>query len=246
MPKISRLFEWNRLLLGRLASFCGIARDHHSQMAALRRSLYRDGSPGSIIDIGASNGCWSKMAHKVFPKAHLLLIEAQEEHRSSLEHFVSKTPNSKYLISAAGNIAGNAYFDAQCLYGGLASHEPVGPKSRVVPMVTIDDAVNRFKLSSPYILKLDTHGFEVPILDGAADTLSTASLVIIEVYNFRLTNSSLKFYEMCAFMESKGFFCIDLAEPMHRPGDKALWQMDLFFVPSTNGAFAYNCYEAFQ
>jgi len=109
-------------------------------------------------------------------------------------------------------------------------------------MITVDEEVSRLNLSSPYLLKLDTHGFELPILEGAKNTLASAALVVIETYNFKLTADSLKFYEMCAFMESKGFSCVDLVEPMHRPGDQAFWQIDLLFIPSDNVVFSSNSY----
>jgi len=109
-------------------------------------------------------------------------------------------------------------------------------------MVTVDEEVSRRNLSPPYLLKLDTHGFELPILDGAKNTLASASLVVIETYNFKLTADSLKFYEMCTFMESKGFSCIDLVQPMHRPADHAFWQMDLVFIPSEDAVFSSNSY----
>ncbi len=41
----------------------------------------------------------------------------------------------------------------------------------------------------------------------------------------------------------QGFRCAGLADPMWRPGDSFLWQMDLFFVPDTRPEFASNEYE---
>jgi FkbM family methyltransferase len=234
---------WHRELLSYLVSKMGIARDTISLSAALQRSLQRDVTPATIIDVGASNGCWSKAAHRFFPEANFLLIEAQEEHRPSLEHFHRNVPNCNLLFAAAGDIDGSAYFDADSLFGGLAAHETVGNNCITVPMVTIDEAVRQFVLPPPYLLKLDTHGFEVPILKGAKNTLVKSSLVIIECYNFKLTVDSLKFHEMCIFMESNGFSCIDISNPMHRPSDQAFWQMDLFFIPSSSAPFTSNSYE---
>ena len=91
-------------------------------------------------------------------------------------------------------------------------------------------------------VKLDTHGFEVPILIGAAETLKQANVVIIEVYNFKLTEPCLRFHEMCTHMESLGFRCYDMADPMLRQRDRALWQMDLFFAPSASPIFRYGSY----
>lgn len=229
-------------LLGVIASGFGIARDTLSFRAVLMRCRKRGTQIGAIIDVGASDGRWSLLAKKYFPEAFCLLIEAQGAHRVALEKAKKQLVHADYIIAAAGDQQGTIFFNADDLFGGLASVTPVGNNCISVPMVTVDDEVLRRGLSPPYLLKLDTHGFEVPILEGAKKTLASASLVVIETYNFRLTDSSLKFYEMCAFMESKGFSCVDLAEPMHRPGDKAFWQVDLFFIPSNNPVFSSNSY----
>ena len=91
-------------------------------------------------------------------------------------------------------------------------------------------------------MKLDTHGFEVPILNGARQVLAGANLVVIETYNFRLETDSLKFWEMCRFMDELGFGVIDISEPLWRPKDDAFWQIDLLFIPKTRPEFSYNRY----
>jgi FkbM family methyltransferase len=229
-------------LLGMIASKVGIARDTLSLRSALKRCRRRGLQVGTIVDVGASDGRWSLVAREYFPQAFCLLIEAQKGHEKSLEKVKSRFSRFDYVIAAAGNRQGTIFFDAGDLFGGLASDTPVGKHCISVPMVTVDDEVLNKGLSPPFLLKLDTHGFELPILDGAKNTLALASLVVIETYNFKLTANSLRFYEMCAFMESKGFSCVDLVQPMHRPGDKAFWQMDLLFIPSGNAVFSSNSY----
>jgi FkbM family methyltransferase len=229
-------------LLGTIASKIGIARDTLSLSAAFKRCKNRGLHIETIIDIGASDGRWSLVAREAFPKAFCLLIEAQEDHKTALEKLKERESRFDYVIAAAGDHRGTSYFDAGDLFGGLASVTPVGNHCISVPMVTVDDEVLNKGLSPPFLLKLDTHGFELPILDGAKNTLELASLVVIETYNFKLTADSLKFYEMCTFMESKGFSCIDLVQPMHRPGDQAFWQMDIFFIPSDSAVFSSNSY----
>jgi FkbM family methyltransferase len=229
-------------LLGMIASKVGIARDSLSLRSALKRCRRRGLQVGTIVDVGASDGRWSLVAREYFPKAFCLLIEAQKDHEKSLEKLKERESRFDYVIAAAGNRQGTIFFDAGDLFGGLASATPVGNHCVTVPMVTVDEEVSRRNLSPPYLLKMDTHGFELPILDGAKNTLALASLVVIETYNFKLTADSLKFYEMCTFMESKGFSCIDLVQPMHRPGDKAFWQMDLLFIPSNNAVFSSSSY----
>lgn len=98
-------------------------------------------------------------------------------------------------------------------------------------------------LKGPYLLKLDTHGFEVPIFNGAKSTLLNTNIIIVETYNFDLTKESLKFWEICDFLEKKGFRPVDMMEPMFRPKDESLWQMDLVFIRSERAEFQVNTYD---
>ena len=70
---------------------------------------------------------------------------------------------------------------------------------------TIDHEIGASSLPGPYMIKLDTHGYEVPILLGAKETLRKANLVVIETYNFRLREGVLLFHEMVAYMRDLGF-----------------------------------------
>jgi hypothetical protein len=84
-------------------------------------------------------------------------------------------------------------------------------------------------LEPPYLLKLDTHGFEVPILAGAARTLQGPSVLVIEAYNFTVRDGALRLPQLCGHLEERGFRCLDLVDPLYR-SDGALWQVDAVFV----------------
>jgi hypothetical protein len=102
---------------------------------------------------------------------------------------------------------------------------------------------DRYDLPAPFALKLDTHGFEVPIFEGASGILERTNLIIVEVYNFKIAEGALKFYEMCLYLEKKGFLCADIADIMRRPGDNFLWQTDLFFLRKNRPEFLQNRYK---
>ncbi len=110
-------------------------------------------------------------------------------------------------------------------------------------MTTIDIEIARRDMAPPFLIKLDTHGFEVPILDGAAETLSKAELLVIEGYNFKLRPGCLRFHELCDYLEQRGFRCFDLVDVLRRPSDGALWQFDLFFVRANRPEFSSNSYR---
>jgi FkbM family methyltransferase len=203
-----------------------------------------DVSIETVIDVGASNGQWSAHMMRHFPNARYLLIEAQETaHGTALQTFKAAHPNVEYDLCAAGGHDGEIHFDASDPLGGLASTTPFPRNDILVPMTTIDNAVSRRSLRGPFLLKLDTHGFEVPILQGARHTLAQSAMLIIEAYNFTLCPGALRFYELCQFLEPRGFRCVDMFDLMVRPGDRAFWQMDMVFLPSTHPVFELNRYN---
>lgn len=210
---------------------------------ALKRCVDRGLNAKTVVDVGASNGSWSRACMKFLPSAKYLLIEAQEGHRQGLDEFVKEKSNAEYALAAAGSREGKIYFDNSHLFGGLASDTPFDSNCIEVPVVTIDAEVAKRKLEGPFLIKLDTHGFEIPILEGAIDTLKKAELVIIETYNYQLTSDSLKYFQMCAYMAEKGFSTIEMVDFKLRKHDSSFWQMDTFFIPSHRKEFDYNSFN---
>ena len=200
--------------------------------AALQRAAPSHAIAG-IIDVGASTGSWSFMAKRHWPAARFLLVEAQPVHEAALQD-----SGFAYVLAAAGDHTGTTHFDASEPFGGVASASPTGDHDIVVPLTTIDREVERAHLPPPFLLKLDTHGFEREILAGAEATLRECQLLVIEAYNFELTSGALRFHELCSSLEERGFRCLDLAEPMHRPKDGVLWQFDLVFARADEPRFA--------
>ena len=207
-------------------------------MAEMLHAIGRRGHDiGTVVDIGASDGRWTAQAMQELPDSQYLMIEAQPVHADALERFAAQLDNVQIAMAAAGAEVGEVHFDATDPWGGQASLDPLEQHSLVVPMTTIDTLVAERGLPAPYLLKLDTHGFEMPILLGAAATLDRTEVIVIECYNFKIAPESLLFYEMCAYLAGLGFRCIDLADVLYRPYDGALWQMDLVFVRGNRREF---------
>ncbi len=200
----------------------------------------------TIVDVGASDGRWSRVAMRHFPRADYLLIEAQgAAHGAALRELADRDHRVHVVLAAAGDRVGEVRFDASDPFGGIAMKEPSGSGAEAitVPMTTLDAEVARCGLEPPYLIKLDTHGFEVPILQGARDILLRTNALVIEAYNFTLRDGTLRFHELCHHLSELGYRSADLADPMWRPGDGILWQLDLFFVPNTRPEFAHNAYR---
>ena len=211
--------------------------------AALDRIMARGLTVGTVVDIGASNGMWSQAAMAYFPGARYLLIEAQKVHQADLERFVAAHSKAQYVLKAAGEKPGTIYFDADEAFSGQAKTARDREGLIEVPVCSIDEEIASRGLPGPYLLKFDVHGFEVPILRGAEQTLKNTSLLIMECYNFEIAPDSLLFHDMCRYLHDRGFRVADMSEPLWRPGDRMLWQMDIFFVPAERKEFQRKSYR---
>lgn len=196
----------------------------------------------TVIDVGASDGRWTNQVLQAFPEPEYLLVEAQPEHEPALKEFSRDRSNTTYIISAVGDAIGKINFHGGGLFGGLASHTSFPEHNLVLDMTTLDALLCERAHKPPFFIKLDTHGFEKQILDGASETLRDTSLLVIEVYNHKMGCDNLLFHEMCAEMGKLGFRCIDMFDPLYRPYDSSLWQMDLAFARSDWAQFSHPAY----
>jgi FkbM family methyltransferase len=212
-------------------------------MRSAMHALAKQGVPiHTIVDIGASDGHWAEMAMEFFSDSNYLLIEAQKVHQDKLDAFVINHTNAQYCLAAAGDKVGHIFFDAGNPFGGQASYEPYAQNNIEVEVTTVDTQIAQRTLSGPFLLKLDTHGFEVPILEGATETLRHTQVIVIECYVQHLTDTSLTFAQMCSHLDALGFRCIDAVDLEWRPFDNTLWQMDLVFIRKDRVEFDYRDY----
>jgi len=211
--------------------------------AAFARIIARGIAVGTVVDIGASTGVWSESVMSHFLNAQYLLVEAQKLHEPDLKRFVAAHPNAQYVLKAAGEDSGTLYFDDTEAFGGEAMKERTRDGLVEVPACSIDEEIATRRLPGPYLLKFDVHGFEMPILRGAKQTLQNTSLLVMECYNFDIAPGSLLFHDMCRHLHDLGFRVADISEPLWRPRDRMLWQMDIFFVRADRPEFRQKSYE---
>jgi len=207
-----------------------------SMEAGLARAAKLVPEIATVVDVGAAAGTWTQRSLRHFPRARHLAIEPLHERRAALEALCAAHANVELALAAAGEAPGAVVFNVA---GDLDSSGIYGAESgsgRKVPVTTIDHEIARRALPPPYFIKLDTHGFELPILSGARQTLEQTALLMIEAYNFVIAPPCVRFHELCAWLETRGFRTSDVIEPLRRPRDTMLWQMDLVFVRSDHPA----------
>ncbi len=194
--------------------------------------------PKTIVDVGASDGRWSEMALRSFPGARCVLFEPQTVHREGLERFRAAHPSSIVVAKAVGGKVGRTFFDITEPFGGWLT-EGAAAGSVEVELTTIDAELEASGLGGPYLIKLDTHGVERSILEGAARTVTQSCALIIEAYNYRIKDECLLFWELCDYLSKKGFRPIDMVDVLHRPYDNTFFQADIIFIRDDWPGFKY-------
>lgn len=200
-------------------------------------------SVATIIDIGASDGRWTVLTRDHFPRAQFHLIEAQDVHEPALRTLVSAHARISYVLAAAGDRPGRIHFDTSDPWGGAASASSFGDSDTMLAMTSVDVEVDRLDLHGPFLIKLDTHGFEREILTGASRTLEDTNVVVVEAYNFTLRPGALRFHELVTYLETLGFRPVDVVNVLRRPADHVLWQFDMVFARGEHPVFSSESYR---
>ena len=188
---------------------------------------------GSLVAIGSGRGDDAPFFEQFWPGMHALLIDLDSRFVPVWEDLARKNPRIRGTVCAAGGEDGQGFFKKGDAVGGFLDSQGKADDSQATPIRRIDTLVSDYALPAPYFLKFDTHGVELDVLSGCTETLKNTSLIMMEVYNFKLKfmdGKNLTFDEMSLHMKSLGFRCIDICDPLHRPRDHVLWQLHMFFV----------------
>lgn len=204
--------------------------------------------PATVLDIGAAKG--TEPLLNTFPDSHHFMIEALEEFIPKLEEAKKRMKTAEYIIAAAtsesGYITINVHPD---LYGSSIYLEDedsnVNGIPRKIPAYRLDELCVSRELKGPYLLKIDVQGAELDVLQGAEKTLKDTEYVILESVLFDFFQGGPKFHQFIEFMNKRGFVVYDFFDPLYRPLDGAMSQIDIAFVKE-EGMFRKDHFYASQ
>lgn len=197
--------------------------------------------PQGIIDIGANAGEWTKMAKRIFPQAHILMIEPQEEMKYYLDEICRSYRSVDYVQAGAGSETGEL---VQTIWPDLAgsSFLPVASEEKLksgtqrrTPVFTVNQLLEERKNFTPDLVKLDVQGFEIQALKGASKCFGITQVFIMETSLYRFFKNMPITRNCIEYMADNGYELYDITDYLRRPLDGALAQIDLAFA-LRNGA----------
>ena len=213
----------------------GVPSLHWSLQNLKRKNFY----PATVLDIGAYEGLWTLDLLEVFPKAKVLMVEAQTNKESFLKGVKQKYPYTDYAISLLSSEEGAIKtFEENETASHVVNGAHPGEQYRQLKTRRLDDLLEAKQFPLPDLLKLDVQGHEMEVLKGAEKSLKHATICLLEISLLNLGDNVPLMAEMMAFMNDKGFQAYDISQFIRRPFDKALYQVDMFFVKKDSALVA--------
>lgn len=195
----------------------------------LRKLAKRGLMPERIVDAGAFQGDWSRMAHAIWPAAAQIMIEANPDKKPLLET-VSSALEAELHVALLGAEEGReeTFYIMESGSSVFEENSPLDRNAQTIPTRQLDTLLAGRRVD---FLKVDVQGFELEVLRGAREILQSVQAVLLEVSLIQVNKGAPLMAEVVGFMAERGFEVGDILEIHHRPLDRATNQADLLFVP---------------
>lgn len=158
----------------------------------------------TALDIGAHIGAVSVYLARKFER--VVAFEAVPSTFEFLRQNTTELPNIDALNMAVGPVAGEVYFSHYAKHGQLShvagnSEETSALRIGPIPVCTIDS----FNFHDVSFIKIDVEGFELPVLEGALETLERCRpLILVEQGGNEELHFGRPRGEASAFLEDLG------------------------------------------
>lgn len=210
------------------ASLADLRQAHSPDFRAFLERTAKRVQPLTIIDVGASNGCWSVLARDVWPQANLVCIEANPMFTAELSHVLRVLGGAVMYTSLAYDKAGatDVHFHEDQPFQDVM--DGIWPRGVNINTITLDDAAT---FPGPYLVKLDVHGREHRILEGAKRVLAETVGIVAELYAWPVGDESMRMLDLLPIFRAKGFEMTDICNLFYRPLDGRLCSIDALLEP---------------
>ena len=203
-----------------------VARD--LEAITYRRLAERGFQPGGIIDVGAYEGGWTRLATSIFGSVPILMVEAQINKVPALKRVIADIPNARLASAALSDMPGQklTFYEMETGSSLFAEQSSAARSETIVLTQTLDDVAA--EMGNNLFLKIDVQGAELNVLKGGPKTLARTELVQLEVALLQYNEGAPLMAEVIAFMAERDFHPTELAG-LSRPRD-VLVQIDLLFA----------------
>jgi FkbM family methyltransferase len=207
-----------------------------------RRKLLAAYDVDLIIDVGANTGQFAQeMRRTLGYTGRIVSFEPLQSAFSQLAENARTDPNWTVLNYALGernerrelHIAGNSY--SSSVLPMLESHAQAAPESvyvgsESIEIKTLDSVFASIKGNARRCyLKIDTQGFELPVLLGAEASLASIDTVQLELSVIPLYEGQSLYLEMCSWFAERGYELVSIEPGFGESSSGRMLQFDGVF-----------------
>ena len=197
---------------------------------------------GTVLDVGANEGQFIKVARALFPQASILAFEPIPSLNRGLQSLLGSSAKNAVFQVACGREPATRTLHLATFGPATSLLNPTSLRIPDFPVVetneSIDVQVERLDrlvagcdfVLKPYLLKIDVQGFELEVLHGATGILPDIVAVVCEVNLAPFYEGQASFEDIYAFMRQHDFSLVNLAEPIRAPGTEEILYFDAAFL----------------
>jgi len=188
--------------------------------------------PQYIIDIGAHIGSFSHTLKYYYPGCNCYMIEANpycEEHLSKLNipytiaALSSEEKTTSLYLEKTNNIGtGTSLYKENTQYYEEGKYTVLDVQSRIL------DSLNIFPNITIDLIKLDTQGSELDILEGGYETIKRTQYLLLEVSLLEYNQKAPLVDTIVDKLRKLNFKIEDILD-YHYISDKHIFQLDILF-----------------
>lgn len=224
----------------RILAFGGYEKDVFQY---LRTAL----EPGAaVVDVGANVGLFSLAVARMAPDATLHCFEPSPSPRACLTRTLERNDlggrirlNGQALYKEPGELEFHVHDGGNAAFDGIRDTGRVGgARSIRVPVTTLDHYAREVGLDRLDLLKIDTEGAELFVLQGAVETLRRLRpRIILEADPTNMAAYGVKPQEAYRFLREQGYRVKDLRGRTLEPADfdRSLAELEVDFLAVPDG-----------
>lgn len=169
----------------------------------------------TIVDVGANRGQFALFAHTEFPDAQVISFEPLSAPSQRFESLFKGEQRVCLHRRGLGqrceprSMHVTQQDDSSSIYppGRLqtANFGTVEIASENIEVVRLDSILNRSEIERPALLKIDTQGYELEVILGCGDMLSSFDYIYVELSFVELYKGQPLFDDVESILLSRGF-----------------------------------------
>ncbi|HQW84114.1 MAG TPA: FkbM family methyltransferase [Ferruginibacter sp.] len=198
----------------------------------------------TVIDIGANEGQFASIIRKLLPESTIYSFEPIPHCYEKLKKNFSNDNRFKAFNMACGdedaeiemNInnfsPSSSLLEVNDLHVKNFKHTAAS-KKQLIPVKKLDGLQSELPLIKPYLVKIDTQGYEDKVIKGGADIIANAQVVFIELTYKPLYKGQTLFDGIYHEMLQLGFQYHGNTEELLSPVNGAVLQTDGVFIKNS-------------